>query len=91
MLLNFIRPIGNSTHKIYDLLGIKLLTRLRLGFSHLLSSYLSHLFSKALMTDLKNINDAILSLNESDLVHVMLYGSKKFDNNMNISILTATI
>ena len=43
------------------------------------------------MNDLKNINDAIMSLNESDLLHVMLYGSKNFDNNMNISILTATI
>ena len=32
-----------------------------------------------------------MSLNESDLLHVMLYGSKKFDNNMNMSILTATI
>ena len=36
MLLNFIRPIeNNSTYKIYNLLGIKLLTTLRLGFSHL--------------------------------------------------------
>ena len=43
------------------------------------------------MTDLKNINDAIMSLNESDLLHVMLYGSKKFESNMDISILTATI
>ena len=43
------------------------------------------------MADLKNIYDAIMSLNESDLLHVMLYESKKFDNNMNISILTATI
>ena len=43
------------------------------------------------MTDLKNISDAIMSLNEIDLLPVMLYGSKKFDNNMNISILTATI
>ena len=43
------------------------------------------------MNDLKNINDAIMSLNESDLLHVTLYGSKNFDNNMNISILTATI
>ena len=33
--LNFIRPTGNKTYKIYDPLGIKLLTRLRLGFSHL--------------------------------------------------------
>ena len=39
----------------------------------------------------ENINDAIVSLNESDLLHVMLYGRKKFDNNMNMSILTATI
>ena len=43
------------------------------------------------MSDFKNINDAIMSLNESDLLHVMLYRSKNFDNNMNISILTATI
>ena len=43
------------------------------------------------MTDLKNVNDANMSLNESDLHHVMLFGSKNFDNNMKISILTATI
>ena len=43
---------------------------------------------RALMTDLKNINDAIMSLNESDLLHVMLYGSKKFDSNMNMSTLS---
>ena len=120
-LLNFIRPIGNNTYKIYDLLGKKLLTRLRLGFSHLSKHKFRHNFAnslnrlcscslevesmlhfflrcqnyttfrRAFMTDLKNINDAIMSLNESDLLHVMLYGSKKFDNNMNISILTAAI
>ena len=43
------------------------------------------------MTDSKNINDTIMSLNESDLIHVILYGNKNFDNNINISILTATI
>ena len=32
-----------------------------------------------------------MSLNESDLLHAILYGNKNFDNNMNISILTATI
>ena len=119
MLLNFIRPIGNSTYKVYEPLGIKLLTRLQLGFSHLfkhkfrqnsadslnplcsgsLESTL-HFFLRcqnytslrtALMTDLKNINDDIMSLNESDLLHVMLYGNKTFDNNTNISILTATV
>ena len=35
MLQNFLRPTGNGTYKIYDPLGIKLLTRLRLGFSYL--------------------------------------------------------
>ena len=43
------------------------------------------------MTNLKNINDAIMSLNESDLLHVILYGNKNFENNLNISILTASI
>ena len=43
------------------------------------------------MTDLKHIDDAIMSLNESGLLHVILYGSKNSDNNMHISILTATI
>ena len=43
------------------------------------------------MTDLKNISETILSLNESDLIHVILYGNKNFDNNMNKSIITATI
>ena len=43
------------------------------------------------MTDFKNINDAIMSLNESDLLHLMLHGSKNFDNNMNTSIVTTTI
>ena len=45
----------------------------------------------ALMIDLKNTNDAIMSLNESELRHVSLYWNKKFDNNININILTATI
>ena len=43
------------------------------------------------MTDLKNINDTIMSLNENDLLHVILYRNKYFDNNMNTSILTATV
>ena len=42
------------------------------------------------MTDFKNINDVIMSLNECDLLYVMLNESKNFDSNMNISILTAT-
>ena len=43
------------------------------------------------MTDLKNVNGAIMSLDESDLFHVILYGNKNFDGNINLSVLTATI
>ena len=101
MLLNFIRTIGNSTYKIYDPLGIKLLTRLRLGLSHLSEHKFRHKFADSLiplrsfsletphhfflrcqnyttlridihMTDLKTINDAVMSLNESDLLHLIV-------------------
>ena len=37
------------------------------------------------------MTDIIMSLNENDLLYVIMYGNKNFDNNMNISILTATI
>ena len=43
-LLNFIRPSGNSIFDINDALGIKLLTRLRLGFSHLNEHKFRHNF-----------------------------------------------
>ena len=122
MLLNFKRSIGNSANKNYDPLGIILLIRLRLGFSHLSEHKFRHSFADSLnplyscsletesnfiffcaakiillyaealfKTDLKNVNDTNMSLNEKDLLHLMLYGSKNFDNNMKISILTATI
>ena len=47
MLLNFIRPKGNSTCKIYDPLGIKLFTRLQVGFSHI-SGKFRHNFADSL-------------------------------------------
>ena len=48
MLLNFIRPLGNSTYKIYDSLEIKLLTRLRLGFSYLSEHKFRHNFADSM-------------------------------------------
>ena len=73
------KTMGNSTYRIYDPLGLKLLTRLRLDFI------------TTLITDLKNVNDFNLPFNESDLLHVILHGNKNFHNNMNIRILTVTI
>ena len=48
MLPNFIRPTGNRTYKIIDPLGIKLLTRLQLGFSHLSEYRCRHNFADSL-------------------------------------------
>ena len=102
MFLNFIRPTGNSTYKIHDPLGIKLLSTLQLGFSHLSKQKFRHNFADSLnplcsfsletesalqfflrcpnytlrrdlMTELKNIKDAVMSLNENDLLHAILY------------------
>ena len=42
------------------------------------------------MAELKNMNDAIMSLNENDLLYDVMYGNKSFNNNTNMSILTAT-
>ena len=42
------------------------------------------------MTELKNINDAIMSLNKNDLLYVIMYGNKNFTGKMNVSIITTT-
>jgi len=46
-LLKFLRPKGNSIFKIHDPEGIKQLTRLRLGLSHLASHKFKHNFHNA--------------------------------------------
>ena len=43
-LLNFIRPVQRKTFNINDSVGVKLLTRLRLGFSHLREHKFRHGF-----------------------------------------------
>ena len=47
-LLNFIRPIEIKLFNIHDQVGIKLLTRLRLGFSHLREHKRRHNFEDTL-------------------------------------------
>ena len=47
-LLNFIQPCGNSIFDIHNPLGIKLLTRLRLGLSHLHEHKFRHCFQDTL-------------------------------------------
>ena len=45
---------------------------------------------KTLMNELNNISNAINSLNSTDLIRVILYGNKNFDNVTNFKITTAT-
>ena len=47
-LFTFIRSLGNDTYGIYNLLGVRLLNRLRLGFSHLRGHKFRHNFSNTL-------------------------------------------
>ena len=47
-LLSFIRPLSNSYFDIYDKHGLKLLTRLRLGLSHLRKHKFDHGFLDSL-------------------------------------------
>ena len=47
-LLNFIRPCANSVFDIHNSLGIKLLTELRLGLSHLHEHKFRHCFKDTL-------------------------------------------
>ena len=47
-LLNFIQPCGNSIFDIHNPLGIKLLTRLRLGLNHLHEHKFTHSFQYTL-------------------------------------------
>ena len=47
-LLSFIRPVQSSIYNIFDQIGIKLLTRLRLEFSHLNEHRFRHNFKNCL-------------------------------------------
>ena len=47
-LLTFIKPLEHDTYGIYDPLSIKLLNRLRLGFSHLRKRKFRHNFADTL-------------------------------------------
>ena len=48
MLLKFIRPSGSSVFNCHNLRGVKLLTRLRLGLSHLREHKFKHGFQDSL-------------------------------------------
>ena len=120
-LLNFIRPCANSIFNIHNPYGIKLLTRLRLGLSHLRDHKFRHCFQdtlnplcdcgndtetttyfflhcpsfhtprQTLFSNIRNINEQILSHGEDQLIQMFLYGNPNFNLTVNRLILNATI
>ena len=120
-LLGFIRPKHVDTFGIHNPIGLQLLTRLRLGFSHLnehkfrhnfrdffnplcdckfepetTSHFLlrCHLFQverTTLLSEIKGIDERIISDNASVLDQILLYGNESYIHDTNKKIFLSTI
>ena len=88
-LLTFIRPLGNDTYGIYDPLGVRLLNRLCLGFSHLREHKFRHNFVDTLnplcscCLGTKDTGDYILRCQNNLLFHTTFMNDL---NNINTAI-----
>ena len=74
-LLNFIRPSGNSVFNCHNPSGVKLLTRLRLGLSHLREHKFKHGFQDSL-NPIYSCNNDIETLAHI-LLHCLHYSHKR--------------
>ena len=104
-LIKIGRPIPKPIYNVHNPVGLKLLTRLRLGLSHLNQHKFSHNFQDCLNTqtyvysnirstllnELQSIDINLLNQENDIVVEVLLYGSTKFDNNQNFRLLSFSI
>ena len=120
-LLSFIRPKHFDTFGIHNPIGLQLLTRARLGFSHLnehifrhnfrdflnplcehqlepeatyhflLRCYLFQVERTAILNDIKEIDERIISDNTSMLDQILLYVNDNYNHDTNKNILLSTI
>ena len=105
-ILSLIRASPNSTFNCDKPRGIKLLSRIRLGLSHLREHKFKHSFQDslnpfcgcgkdeerlALLNTINNIEMSILQQSDSKFTRVLLFGDTSFNNNKNTFILNATI
>ena len=89
-LLDFIRPTANSTFGTNDVSSLKLLTRLRVGFSHLRE----HKFKRNFQNTLNPLCPCSLEAedaSENEIVQVLLFGNIGFSKDMNFRIITSSI
>ena len=120
-LLSFVKTSENSVIAINDNNGIKLLTRLRLNFSHLNEHKFRHNFLNTLnpmcscgsepettahfllrcqnhvmnrsklLKNVYNLDQTLRNYDDDHLIHILLYGSEKFNFNLNKDIIKLTI
>ena len=75
-LLPFIRPVPSNVYNVFDPIGLKLLTRLRLGFSHLNEHRFQHNFQHC-MNPLCSC-----SLEIENILHYLLHCHHFFQNHI---------
>ena len=120
-LLSFVKTSENSVFAIHDNNGIKLLTRLRLNFSHLNEHKFRHNFldtlnpmcscgsepettahfllrcqnhvmnRSKLLKNVYNLDQTLRNYDDDHLIHILLYGSEKFNFNLDKEIIKQTI
>ena len=122
-LLKMGRPYANSTYRIHNPVGIRLLTRLRIGlsepylnehkFRHNFADCVNPLWScsiepettlhfflhchnflnirRKLFDKIKLLDETLLQLNDESLPAVLLFGSKIYNEQVNVQILNASI
>jgi len=120
-ILKFIRPCSNSIFNCHNPTGIKLLSRLRLGLSHLRGHKFNHGFQdvlnpicscgqdietschfllscpnydeerNSLLNNVRQIAPNILSLDDSQIAQILLFGDPSLNNETNTNILNITI
>ena len=120
-LLKMGRPHANSTYRIHNQIEIRLLTRLRLGLSHLSEHKFGHNFAdcvnplcfcsiksettlhfslhcrnflkirRKLFHKIKLQDETLLQLNDESLLKVLTFGSKIYNEQVNVQILNASV
>ena len=95
-ILDFIRPKENSIYAMHDISGLKLLTRLKLNFSHLNEHKFRHNFKDTINPMCScgfepETADYYLIFSEDQLLNVLLFGSENVTLDANANILRRTI
>ena len=91
-LLSFIRPSQSNVYNIFYASGLKLLTRLCLGFSHLNEHRFRDNFHHiTLINSVKSISNDFEYFSYNFQRDILLYGDSQFDTNKNKLILEATM